>query len=341
MSTTEEKTEQPTHHKLQQARRKGQVAKSQDVFAFFSILLAFLAIYFYEFGIKRYFSFLNNILSLNISTDLAISSALDIWFIASIPIIICGMIGVLIGGFVQFGFLHTKLKISLEKINPLLGLKNLFSKKRLMELLKQIIVFILILLITSFFLKNNIYLFFKLIHSDNYIENFFKYIFFELIIIILISFLCITIFDFVWQRYQFFFSMRMSKYEVKKEHKQQEGDPQLKYERKRMFQELAEQASAQNIKDSNVVLINPTHFAVALKYNEEIGTPIVVAKGKGKTALEIIKKAHAYNIKVIRNVPLTRGLYLTDINQEIPAKYYEAVAEILIFITQVQNNENI
>lgn len=341
MSTTEEKTEQPTHYKLTQARKKGQVAKSQDVFAFLSLTFALFAIYFYEFAIKKYFAFLTSILSTQISIDFAMSKAIDLWFLSTLPVILCGMLGTLIAGFMQFGFLWAKLKISIEKINPILGLKNLFSKKRLVELLKQIIVFVAILLIIIIFLKNNYSLFFKLIYNNNYIENFFIYIFFELIKLVLICFLFIAIFDFIWQRYQFFLSMRMSKYEVKKEYKQQEGDPHLKQERKRVFQELCEQASVESIQDSSVILINPTHFAVALKYNEQITTPIVIAKGKGKTAQEIIKKAHAFNIKVVRNVSLARGLYLVDINQEIPEKYYEAVAEILIFITQVQKNENI
>ncbi len=340
----EEKTEKPSEHKLLQARKKGQVAKSADVSGFLSLLFALLGIYYFiNLGLKKYINLFLNIFT-NQDIILISTKALDLWLLLSLPILVLSSLGALIAGFMQFGFLFSthSLKPQIKKINPIEGLKNLFSKKRLFELVKQIAKFVVVFLLASIFLKNNFVSLLNLINGEfSYLQVFFSVIIFDLIKQIIICFLIIAIIDFCWQRYDFLKSMGMSKYEVKKEYKQQEGDPLIKYERKRLAQETLENLSLQNVKEASVLLTNPTHLAVALKYNEEsILTPIVSAKGSGLLAKEIIKQAHAYNIAIVRNVSLARSLYRLNIDEEIPENLYKAVAEVLIFVSELKNNEN-
>ena len=152
----------------------------------------------------------------------------------------------------------------------------------------------------------------------------------------IICFLVIALFDLLYQRYSFMKSMRMSKYEVKKEYRQQEGDPHIKQERRRMHEEIQESAGVKNIGEAAVVITNPGHIAVAIKYKDGIDqAPTLIAKGVGKRAKELIGEARNQNIPILRNVPLARDLQWLAINEEIPEQLYDSVAEVLIFIHEL------
>jgi flagellar biosynthetic protein FlhB len=156
----------------------------------------------------------------------------------------------------------------------------------------------------------------------------------------MLCFLVIALVDFFWQRWSFFKSMRMSKHEVKKEFIQQEGDPEIKLERRRIQQETLEALSSANVVDASVVITNPSHLAVALRYQESKDlAPRVIAKGVGKNAKAIIGEARRMTIPIMRNVPLARDLQWLEIDEEIPVRLYDSVAEVLTFINEL-NEKN-
>jgi type III secretion YscU/HrpY family protein len=342
----EEKTESPTEHKLRQARRRGQVAKSADANALMALLGAILALGMLMPYIFRKLS--NYLIDLNFNgygrTDelgilKALGDGLDLWLLLSLPVMGAAALGALIGNLGQFGFLLTShpLKPDLKRTNPISGLKKMFSRDRAVELIKQFLKFGAVSLVTLLAIKGSIFpisLLFRVEIASALpvmatILN-------SMLAQILLCFLVIALLDIMWQRYSFTKSMRMSKYEVKKEYVQQEGDPHIKQERRRLQQEISDSAGKKNIKDSAVVITNPSHLAVAIKYKEaEDVAPRLVAKGIGAEAKDIIREANRLAIPIVRNVPLARDLQWLEIEDEIPAHLYDSVAEVLLFIHEL------
>lgn len=341
-----EKTEQPSEHKLRESRKKGQVAKSADIAALASLLSVLLitsifTMFFFEkifasfhFALARKFNAVDVTVVRNSATF-----ALDTWMLVSLPILLAAATGALIGNLGQFGFLFSTdpIKFDLKKIDPIAGVKKLFSKNRVVELLKQFAkfgaVFFIIFRVVSHELPNITLLFrVDVTSSLDIIGNLIKTIFIH----VLLCFLFIAVVDFFWQRFSFMKSMRMSKYEVKKEYVQQEGDPEIKHERRRVQQEALEVLSTSNVGEASVVITNPTHVAVALRYKDgEDDVPRVISKGVGKNAKTIIGEARRHEIPIMRNVPLARDLQWLEINEEIPERLYDSVAEVLTFLDEL------
>jgi len=342
----EEKTESPTEFRLKQARQKGQVAKSADVTTLtsMSLTLLFLSWFAPEF-IKKFTIFfrglnLNNYNLLNNQNTLQkLQEGAHLWLMLSLPVLCVAALGSLVGNLSQIGFLFTThpLKPDLKKLDPIKGFKKIFSKDRAVELLKQLIKFSAIFYVIYHALKNSLQQVSLLFRVELPTAIMLMTgLLTSIIIKVILCFLIIALFDLLWQRYSFTKSMRMSKYEVKKEYKQQEGDPQIKQERRRMHEEIQESAGAKDIGEAAVVITNPSHVAVAIKYKDGIDqAPILIAKGVGKRAKELIQEAQSKSIPIIRNVPLARDLQWLTINEEIPEALYDSVAEVLIFIHEL------
>ncbi|HXW53538.1 MAG TPA: EscU/YscU/HrcU family type III secretion system export apparatus switch protein [Myxococcota bacterium] len=346
MSEGEEKTEQPSEFKLREARKKGQVAKSADVVTLVTLAStsAFLTC-FLPFCIHRWSDFLNKVNSLGINhipdylMHRTLKDAFNLWFLLSIPVLFVASAGAIIGNLGQFGFLLSghPIEPDIKKLDPIAGLKKLFSKNRAIELVKQIYKFSAVLLVIYFIIRNHMSNVIMLIRVDlstalllasDLIAGIFTRV--------ILCFLVIAAFDLYWQRYSFKKSMRMSKHEVKKEYKQQEGDPVFKQERRRLHHETIEAMSSSPIKDASVVITNPSHLAIALKFDEEHdAVPIVIAKGIGLHASVLVKEAKLHDVPIMRNVPLARDLSWLDINEEIPKNLYDSVAEILTFVHEL------
>lgn len=356
MSEAGEKTEHASELKLQNARKKGQVAKSSDVASFGSLLFALLAIViFLSFWPKTITGLFGDVFTMIASSpqntpfalSIVLKKGLDTWLFATLPVLLAASLGGAIFSVLQFGFLFSThpLKIDMKRINPVMGLKKLFSKDRLVELLKQCAKFITIFYVIFRSLVESLP---KIIltsrsFSDDVIVIGMKLVA-QILLRVMAVFLVIAVLDYFWSRYSFLKSMRMSKYEVKKEYREQEGDPQLKSERKRMFEEALSDASPR-LDNASVLITNPAHLAVALLYDASIkDSPFVVAKGTKDRAKELISLAHQKKIPVIRNVPLAWGLIEVKINEEIPFHLYEAIAEILVFVQRLEKgsekNEN-
>lgn len=348
MSEGEEKTEEPTQYRLQEARKKGRVIKSTDVTVLLSSAFAFflLALMVSHYAVKTA-QFLTHMLVLDGSlrnVETALGEGLDLWFWVSLPVLFAAFLGAISGNLAQFGFLFTThpLTPDIKKLNPIAGLQRLFSKDRAVELIKQLLKFAVVFVVISFTMigyGRNLILLFRL-ELGAAIALAYE-ILRTVIVRVLLCFCAIAIIDYMWQRHSFLKSLRMSKYEVKKEYKSQDGDPHLKSERRRLHQEVLE-SEVLDIKDASVVITNPAHLAAAIKYDEsKDSTPKLLTKGVGKEARDIIHEAQKARVPIVRNVPLARDLQWLEKDEEIPEALFDSVAEVLTFINELNRREGV
>lgn len=230
------------------------------------------------------------------------------------------------------------LRPKLSRLNPLQGFKRLFSLRSIIEALKGILkITILLFLIYNYFshvaLSFTRFLGMSLWQSCSLL---FQDII-TLVIQIAIAFAVLAFFDYLYQWWDYERQLKMSKQEVKEEYKQMEGDPQVKGKIKQIQRQRAQQRMMQQVPQADVVIRNPTHFAVALRYHEqEDSAPVVLAKGVDELALRIVKVAEEHSVSVVENVPLARALYASvDLNQQIPPELYGPVAEVLVYVLKL------
>lgn len=340
-----EKTEKPTEQKKNNAIKKGQVAKSTDVISL--IMMGGFILFFLEnthlFHQLVPFSknlwlrptdrldneFLYNALSMSLRllVDLSLPFAFFLFFLATI-----GNIG-------QIGLLFTThpIKFNLDKINPFSGLKKIINKEKFIDLFINLLKFSLISLVIVLSIKNNIKNICMLYGQELFNSwRIFYQILMDLIKMVSFVFLMMAFLDFFWQKYKLNKSLMMSKYEIKKEYKEQEGDPQIKGERRKIYEEMLEESQFK-IENAKVLITNPTHVAIAISYDESASsTPKVIIKGFDEKAKRLIKLAKRHSLPIIRNVPLAHELKYLHINEEIPEKLFEPVAEILAFIFELE-----
>lgn len=337
---SEEKTEKPSEFKLKQGRNKGQVAKTADISAWCSLSLAALALWLTT---SIYLKEISSLLSASIHNPknftILLKESYDLWLLLSLPILLSGCLGSIIGNIIQIGWLFTThpLKPDSKRINPFTGIKKLFSIDRIIDIIKQLSKLAIIFLVSYREIRSSlphIRGLYEISLWHGYV--FISHLIVNIVIKVLLCFLVIAALDWLWSRYSFYKSMRMSKYEVKKEYHQQEGDPHLKHEQKKRHQEMLEAGSA-NIQQAKVLITNPSHLAIAIKFDENIDdTPKVCARGINLMAKALIEEAKLYEIPILRNVPLARDLSWLKINEEIPVKLYHVIAEILIFISELE-----
>lgn len=227
------------------------------------------------------------------------------------------------------------LKPKFNRISPLQGIKRLFSLRSIIEALKGIlkisILLILIYSCVSTLLVQSInYLDMELIDSCRHIFS----AIYSMMLKVGLAFLVLALFDFLYQWWDYERGMKMSKQEIKEEYKQMEGDPQIKSKIKELQRRMAQQRMMQQVPEADVVIRNPTHFAVALRYKlGQDEAPVVLAKGQDFLALRIVKVAEEHGVAVVENVSVARALYAsTELGQEIPPELYGAVAEVMVFL---------
>lgn len=349
-SSGQQKTEQATPKKLQDARKKGQVPKSAD----FNAALCLLAGVLYFYLVKGFFTqrayeqmthyFHNYIINppdAGRLLNILIGTLVGTFGLVAPLFIVLVFIGV-VANVAQFGVLLAPeaIKPKLSKLNPIEGLKRMFSARTLFELLKSILKITVTGSVVYYVAKGQYLQMLKLFYGPP-VYLFHKVL--ESILAVLlwggITYLAIGLIDLIYQRYAFNKQMRMTKQEVKDEYKQTEGDPQIKGWLKRRQREILMNLISQEVPEATVVVTNPTHFAVALKYDGEVSpAPLVVAKGADLMAKRIREVAQQHNVPVQENKEVARFLYYNvDIGQEIPAELYQAVAEILAAVYQANN----
>lgn len=347
---TGEKTEEPTAKRKREAKEEGNVAKAKEISQAFTLLASFFFLYILMqqifFGVlnELQFYFKNLIIepfTINMSFNIlyqAFFSAVESIY----PImIVAAAAGVLIN-FLQIGALFTTKPLvpDIKKINPIKGAKNIFSLRGFVELLKSLFKLAIISAIAYRFLMGNLEIFEKSIHQGlNESLLAIAALISRMGFAIIAALIVLGVLDLLYQRWQHNKDLKMSKYEVKQERKEMEGDPMIQQQRKQRQREMSMNRMMSSVKDADVVITNPTHIAVALKYDlDEMDAPVVVAKGEDFIAQKIKEKAREAEVEIIENKPLARSLNkMTEIGEQVPVELYQAVAEILAKIFQKRN----
>ncbi len=346
----EEKTEEATEKKKQDARKKGQVAQSKDVGASLSLIIVMYTIKFTSKIVYSQFVSIYNlsndlilkhdIIYDNIELRNVLYNIILKGFIIILPILLAAMITGVLSSYFQVGFMISleSIKPKFSKISPISGFKRLFSLKSLVEMVKAILKGIVLVLIVYTYLKNNLSLLLESYRLD--INQFIAVLWFFVINVILrcAGFLFfVSILDLMYKKWQHKKDLRMTKKEVKDEYKQTEGDPLLKGKIREKQRSMAMSRMMSDVPDADVVITNPTHYAVALKYDITKGSsPYVLAKGQNLIAQNIKNIAKENDVEIVENKPLARALYAsTDIGQEIPEELYQAVAEVLAYVYSI------
>jgi flagellar biosynthetic protein FliR/FlhB len=349
---SEEKTEEATPKKKSDARKKGQVAKSKEVplaltLLTCTLLLALLSGYVGN-GLKdTLYHFLNSeVTELNYDNLQGIMVTVlfriaVIFLPVVMPILIVGVLA----NYIQVGFLITgePLKPQLSKLNPISGFKKMFSSRTAVELVKQLIMVTIVGFIGYNFVKDNIAGLLKIGYLSIYnIPKEFGGLVVSIFVKISMIMIAIAAADYFYQWYMHNKDLKMTKQETKEEYKQAEGDPQIKSKIKQKQREIASQRMMASVPDATVVITNPTHIAVALKYEEGgEGAPKVVAKGADFTAIKIKEIAKESEIPIIENKPLARLIYSeVEVDGEISVDMYQAVAEILAVVYKMKKKKS-
>ncbi len=346
-----EKTEQATPKKLKDARKKGQVAKSQDFSSAFTFIVSISATlaftsHLYDQLAGYIISSFKSISNINLQEQAPaiLVEALTIIFMTSIPIAFLTTVAGLATSFIIVGPLISfeAMKPDIKKLNPISNLKNLFKMKTLFELIKSILKITGALFLIYTVVWNSIP---EIINTASLSVYGIAMVFNDFLVKVLIKvglfFLAVAIADLVYQKKNFAKEMKMEKFEVKQEYKDTEGDPHIKGKRKQAAQEIAYQEGPSSIKRSKAIITNPVHIAVALSYSEKTEpAPRILYMGKGVMADQIVKLAVDYNIPIMRNVALAQTLFEKgSLNEYIPEETYEAVAEILRWLEGLDDLE--
>ena len=344
MADDAEKTEEPTPKKIEDARKEGNVPKSQDasgVVTLFVAILAFLMLF--PFMAKHmillfqyYFSLIGTPLDKLFMIDIAIVTIRE-FLLMVMPLAIAVAVAGVIAALAQFGFLYSTKAITpdLKKIDPIKGMKNLFSMKKMLEGVK--------ITLKSFTTLGVGFIFFFYFITElptvalfglhdqlDWLKDKMMIIAFVMLFIIFIF----AIIDVIIVRKQYFDGLKMSKQEIKDEMKNMEGDPLIKSKIRQIQMETARKRMMADVPNADVVITNPTHYAVAIKYDEEKAhAPVVVAKGVDNIATQIKKIARENKVHIVQNPPLARSLYKeVEVDETIPEALFGAVAEVLAYV---------
>ena len=353
MSADSDKTEEPTEHKLQEERKKGNVMKSQDVISTLGMIAACGALYasgsmiyhkIEEFWIRSWERIAHPD---TVTGNKFVWEIIDVIGVVSLclaPLMVgCFLMGI-IANVAQIKLLFTvePMKPSLKKLNPISGVKQIFSMKSLIELIKQLLKLGIVGWICWSAISGELEQFklapgWDLMRTVNLVG--------ELVLRItknvLLGMVVIMGLDYIFQKKQFMKQMKMSHKDLKDEYKETEGNPHIKAKIRQKMQQGAQGRQMAEVPNSNAVVTNPTHLAVAIKYNkEDCPVPTVVAKGERMVAQAIKLKAEDHDIPVVENVELARALFgACEVGQAIPTELYKAVAEILAYVLKLKKKK--
>lgn len=345
----QEKTEEPTGKKIEDAKKKGQVARSKELGTMFVLIFSAVSLLLYgpEIG-KGLYNVMGRLLSLNRNETYDTTKMFSVWSIVAdalvfpmamfvLIIVIAGFVGnTLLGGF-NFSWQAAAPKAS--KMSPMKGFKRMFGAQAAVELFKSILKFVVVagfavFLINTFF-DEILHLSIEsapgnIIHALEILAWMFLGLTCTLVIIAAV--------DAPYQSHKHHKQLKMTLQEVKDEFKNSEGDPQIKARIRRTQREMSQRRMMQEVPDADVVVTNPTHYSVALKYDtERAGAPIVIAKGVDELAMQIRKVAKGNEVPIVESPMLTRALYHTsEVGDQIPDQLFTAVAQVLAYVFQLK-----
>ncbi len=341
----QERTEQATPKKREEARKKGQVAKSKELASVAVLLTGIFTLfwgsayfYYHLTGILRHY--LYETASHHITADAMQGMgifALRQLSVTLMPLFLLLCVVAVLSNYLQVGSLLSWEAIApkFSKLNPLEGFKRLFSAQALMEFAKSLFKLIVVGWIAWDTMSDQVSRLVPLIdQTPGLILSYVGHVSFTLFWKVCLVMIFLAILDFMFQKWDFEKNLRMTKQEVKEERKQTEGDPQVKSKIRSIQREMAMKRMMTEVPEADVVITNPTHLAVALKYDStSMDAPKVVAKGSGHVAERIKKLARENGVPVIENKPLAQSLYkLVDLGKAIPEQLYQAVAQVLAHV---------
>ncbi len=349
-----EKTEEATTKKLEDARKEGQVSKSQELTTALSLMGLFMALKLFagRMGtdfLELFHSFYSSI-STMITEGFDINTVGVLFREASLQILLIGLPVFAIGIVVAFisNAMQVKWKVTakplmpkLSKISPISGFKKMFSLDKVMDLIKSILKVVIIIILVYTTMKDKAGEL-QLLYQLGNLESAVALIGSEVInlgVKISAFFLIVGFADLIYQKLKFKKDMRMTKQEVKDEFKQTEGDPQVKGRIRQKMREASQRRMMQRLPEADVVITNPTHFACAIKYDKDVAAaPVLLAKGADFVAAKIKEAAKEHDIPIVENKPLARMLYYNvELEQEIPAELYQMTAEVLAYVYGLKN----
>ncbi|MGF7155473.1 EscU/YscU/HrcU family type III secretion system export apparatus switch protein [Novosphingobium gossypii] len=359
-----DKTEKPTAKRLRDARQKGDVAKSKD----FGTAIGMIAWLVLAMGATGYVGTRIAELMRHVVTGAArgeFHSAVGAFgaeaawltlIAAGFTLVPAAVVG-LAGEFMQVGVLVTteKLKPSLDKLNPMSGFKKMFSMDSLFELAKTLVKAAMILAVGGLVLLGAQDRYAEILNAASWrplggmgpivaAEAFdlTRSLTIQLILGTMGVFLLVGAADFAWSRHRYIKKMMMSRRDIKQEHKDNEGDPHVKGQRRQMHEEWANQNAVGAAGAANVLLTNPTHLAIALNYDPDTcPVPVIAAKGEGPLAAAMRRRAEEEGVPIVRNVPLARTIFATaNVNELVPADHFDAIAEIILWARRARAGQS-
>ncbi len=347
----QEKTEQATAKRLRDERKKGNVFKSQEMISLGGLLAVFLALqalgvfilqtltgglerFWFEAGVRESLSRLE-------VQEFFVSAAM-IFALAALPgLLVAALAAIVLTAIqTQLNFSGEALQPKFSRLSPLQGFRKMFSLRGVIELVKSLLKITVLGYIIYIQYQERVALLPRLYNMDFINVLFFAAGFvWDIVLNVSVIFAFLAAGDFLYQRWQYEKDMRMSKHEIKEEYKQTEGDPQIKGKIKQKQREMSQARMMQAVPEADVIIRNPTHYAVAIQYRPgEDNAPKVLAKGADLMALRIIHVAEEHDIMLVENKALARRMFENaPLDAEIPSDFYEAVAEVLAFVYSVRN----
>ena len=353
MADSAEKTEEATPKRRQDAKRKGQVFSSKDIVSLATIIVGFsmLRLLFPSMverlaSLFHYFSGLaTDVTEMNYETlqEIIIHSVLLMGVIIFPLVLMVAFSGIIAtGAQTRFNFSTEAMRPKFERMDPLKGLKRMISLRSIVELVKSVIKLVIILVVIYKFISSHDVVFARMLDMglNQSAAVFFK-LCFTMAFEIIIGFAVIAAADFLYQKYDYNKNLKMSKQEVKEEYKQEEGDPKIKSQRQQMARQIASRRMMQQVPEADVIIRNPTHYAIAFKYeaSKDIA-PRVVAKGADELAMRIVRVGEQNNIFIQEDPELTRAIYaVVEIGEIIPYEFYNAIADLLALVYRLKNSQ--
>jgi len=345
----EEKTENPTQQRIDKFREKGDVAQSKDLQSLMILSVSF-ALFFVSFSylLESISSFFSWALSVDFQQiyakegySLVLNKIGKLFLEILIPFCLMLLIFGIGSSLIQFGLIFSPeiLSLNFERLDPIKGISRIFNKKMIVEGFKNFFKILFIFGVLYFCFKENLSFFFRFFESSPLESMAIGKEFLQILLgLILLSFALIAGLDFIYQRFIYQQKIKMTKEELKRETKEQEGNPEIKQRIKKIQREIARRKMMSEVKKADVIVTNPTHYSIAIKYDKQkMLAPKILAKGKDLIALRIREIAKEFNIPLVENKPLARKLYQeVKVGGIIPQDLYKAVAEVLAFVYKLK-----
>ncbi len=347
-----EKTEEPSEYRREEFRKRGEVASSRElnsVLILFGVMLTLIVSGLYIFEtLSEYIHYIFTLDPQKIYEKKAFGQFVEKTMWAGLkccaPSLIASMCLGVVSQVVQIGFLYAPevLQLKFERINPINGVQRLFTKKSLVEALKGILKFTVVISITYVVMKNNLSSMAGFMHID-ILQSFLfgKAILVKLAFSIITGLAVVALADFAWEKWSYTQKLKLTKQQAKEESKEKEGNPEIKNRIRTIQRDMARKRMMTKVPKADFIVTNPTHISVAIKYDPKtMVAPEVVAKGADGVALRIREIANQHDIPIVENIQLARTLYKTvKVGHGVPRTLYKAIAEVLAFVYRLKKKK--